>query len=394
MNSSLLLLFTHNFVAFILSSLLFISADKLLFDRSGDIGNCQVKGSVQYDKSTATYTLIGGGENMWASADDFFMVWREESGDFSFSTTLAFENKEGNAHKKMGLMIRESLNGNSKYVDVVVHGDGLTSLQYRSETGGITKEITTLTRDADHIVLARTGNKFIMKTATGKYPQQITGELELDFSDTYYVGMFVCAHEAGTTRKAYFSEVSYQKTISGFPEQTEKIEEGSVIYGTDGKTPAGIVFHYDSSTGKGYMVSLENTQTQWGDMGVDMEQLPNYINSAQADKDFSGIGNTVSIIAQLDNKTDYAARWCYELRAGGFTDWYLPSCGELNLLLSKKRVVDAALMKIGLPRITGIWHWSSSEGDGNLSWNINFSGGDIYPADKNAKKHVRAIRAF
>jgi hypothetical protein len=390
-----LLFFYSKLFTLILSTLCLSADDNPLFTQSGDVGNCKIKGSVSYEQSTGTYTLAGGGENLWAQADEFFMVWRKETGNISLSSALAFENKEGNAHKKMGLMIRESLAADAKYIDVAVHGDGLTSLQYRAETGGITKEITVLTKSADHVLLARNGNKFIIKTTVGESSKQASAEIEVEFPDTYYVGLFVCAHEAGVTRTARFSEIVYQKlpaivlrTPSG------DIREGSVIYGMDGQTPAGIVFQYNATTGHGYMVSLEETQTPWGETGINLSGVADHINAAVAGQEFSGSSNTLYAVTQLGANTNYAARWCYELQAGGYADWYLPSCGELNLLLAQRAVVNETLQKMGKQRLSATWHWSSSEGDDKQAWNINLAGGDVYSADKSVVKHVRAIRAF
>jgi hypothetical protein len=175
--------------------------------------------------------------------------------------------------------------------------------------------------------------------------------------------------------------------------QTAPIREGDIIKGTNGK-PAGVVYQYDDATATGYMVSLVDTQLPWGIMDTDIERTDDYINSALAGQDFHGLVNTAAIVSQLGTKTEYAARWCFELNASGLTGWYLPSCGELNLLLSKKQLLNQALEKAGGSRIANTWHWSSSEGDSNLSWNVNMSGGDNYPADKNASKRVRAIRKF
>ena len=172
-----------------------------------------------------------------------------------------------------------------------------------------------------------------------------------------------------------------------------QMQEGSIINGKDGK-PAGVVFQYDTQTGTGYMVSLVDAQLPWGTMGTNIERADDYINSAVAGKDFSGLVNTAAIVSQLGAKSEYAARWCFELGAGDLTGWYLPSCGELNLLLSKRQLVNQALQRAGATPIATTWHWSSSEGNADMSWNINFSGGDNYAADKNAVKRVRAIRKF
>jgi len=181
-----------------------------IFDGSGDVGNCKLNGSFSYDKASNTYTLTGAGTNMWANEDAFFMVWRKESGDFSLSAQIAFKGAGFNAHRKTGLIIRESLDGNAKYADVCVHGDGLTSLQYREKTGDITKEVVADHRAPDYIKLERMGNRIIMKTAKGKYPDEITGEIELDFTGTAYVGLFICSHEADLLETAFFSNVEFK----------------------------------------------------------------------------------------------------------------------------------------------------------------------------------------
>jgi len=175
--------------------------------------------------------------------------------------------------------------------------------------------------------------------------------------------------------------------------QSGQIQVGSVINGTNGK-PAGIVFQYDAPTATGYMVSLVDAQLPWSAVVADIENAGDYINSALAGQDFAGLVNTAAIVSALGAKTEYAARWCFELNVGGLSGWYLPSCGELNILLANRAAVNQALDKLKATRIANAWHWSSSEGDDSLAWNINFSGGDNYPADKNAVKRVRAIRKF
>jgi len=182
-----------------------------IFEGSGDVGNCKLKGSLSYDQSANTYTLTGAGTNMWATNDEFFMAWRKETGNFSLAARIAFQGAGVNAHRKIGLIIRESLQGDAKYADVCVHGDGLTSLQYREKAGEATKEVVSTHRAPDYIKLERVGKKIIMKTATGKYPDETTGEITLDFPGTVYIGLFICSHEADVLETAVFSNVEYKK---------------------------------------------------------------------------------------------------------------------------------------------------------------------------------------
>jgi len=187
------------------------SIESNLFEGSGDIGNCKLQGYMDYDQTSGIYTLSGSGANMWDKTDAFFMAWRKETGNFSLSARIAFEGEGVNAHRKLGLIIRESLSGDAKYADVCVHGDGLTSLQYRERTGDITKEVVANHKAPDYIKIERIGKRIIMKTAHGTYPKDITGEIELDFPGTVYIGIFVCSHEDYVCETVHFSNVQYKK---------------------------------------------------------------------------------------------------------------------------------------------------------------------------------------
>ena len=90
-------------------------------------------GSAEYDSSDRSYTILGSGENMWATADAFRFVWTKVSGDMALADDIAFAGSSGDAHKKAVLMVRQSLDGDSAYADVALHGYGLTSLQSRDE---------------------------------------------------------------------------------------------------------------------------------------------------------------------------------------------------------------------------------------------------------------------
>ena len=178
-----------------------------LFENGCDIGNCKLSGSYVYSAENDVYSLTGSGVNMWERNDEFYMVWKEVSGDFKISAQIAFEGEGVNAHRKMGLIIRESLEPGSKYADVAVHGDGLTSLQYRMEKGDITQEIRSENQMPDHIVLERLGDMIIIKTGNGRYSEQSDATLELSMPEKCYAGMFICSHEADVRETGHFSNV-------------------------------------------------------------------------------------------------------------------------------------------------------------------------------------------
>src|ERR1035437_2640669 len=117
-------------------------ADDLgVFESHGDVGKPGQPGSVSFDPKAHSYLLAGGGENMWFTNDACHFVWKRISGDFALEAAIEFLSSGGNAHRKACLMVRQSLAPDSACVDVAVHGDGLTSLQFRETPGGVTHEI-------------------------------------------------------------------------------------------------------------------------------------------------------------------------------------------------------------------------------------------------------------
>ena len=98
-------------------------------------------GSVAFDAPSRSYTLTGSGENMWFAQDAFHFAWKKASGDLALAADVAFRRHGTEPHRKACLMIRQSLDADSAYVDVALHGDGLTSLQFREAKGAATHEV-------------------------------------------------------------------------------------------------------------------------------------------------------------------------------------------------------------------------------------------------------------
>lgn len=180
---------------------------KLTFDGSGDIGHVLHSGSVAYDEASDTYTISGAGFNCWNEKDDFFFVWKKVSGDFEISGDFAFEGEGVNPHRKTGFMIRESLDTDSKYADVALHGEGLTSLQYRPATGELTVESTPDVWAPTTLAFSRHGNTISFRSGKGSLPEKDDTSIELEFPEECYVGFFMCSHEDDVVETAYVSNI-------------------------------------------------------------------------------------------------------------------------------------------------------------------------------------------
>src|SRR5438093_4245037 len=126
---------------FLATSLLRAQNSIGIFENHSDVGTVLHAGTAFFDSAKHTYTLTGSGENMWTTHDEFQFVWKKVSGDVELTADVSFANSSGNEHKKAVLIFRQSLDTDSVYVDVALHGNGLTALQYRDERGGTTREI-------------------------------------------------------------------------------------------------------------------------------------------------------------------------------------------------------------------------------------------------------------
>src|SRR5437762_3842293 len=109
----------------VLATLLRAQGPMGIFEDHSDVGTVLHPGSATFDSAKHTYTLTGSGENMWSTADAFQFVWKKASGDLDLSADISFLNTAGNEHKKAVLILRQSLDADSVYADIALHGNGM-----------------------------------------------------------------------------------------------------------------------------------------------------------------------------------------------------------------------------------------------------------------------------
>ncbi len=180
-----------------------------IFEDHTDVGTVLHPGSVVYDASKQNYTVTGSGSNMWFAADAFQFVWKKVSGDVTLTADISFANTGGNAHKKAVLIVRQSLDPDSVYADVALHGNGLASLQFRDEKGTNTREVQSNVSAPRRVRIAKRGDYVYISVAAdaGGEPQVAGGWLRVPFQGTFYVGIGVCSHDPDAEEKAVFSNV-------------------------------------------------------------------------------------------------------------------------------------------------------------------------------------------
>lgn len=211
-------------IALILGSLFHFSSFGQfgIFEKSEDIGNPKMKGSSFYDAASQSYTLKGGGENIWFNHDEFHFLYKKIKGDFLLNANFQLiGNEDGNGHRKTGWMMREINQHDAVSVNSCVHGDGLAVLQWRLMRGAYM-------RDPEEeiffpkeyfgetiIELERIGKKITMRLAKPGEPFEEMGSIILsDLKDEVLVGPYVLAHDPTDLQDAKVWNVRISKPIA------------------------------------------------------------------------------------------------------------------------------------------------------------------------------------
>jgi len=177
------------------------------FEGSADIGGPKIAGTTAYNPVSQTYALSAAGTNMWAASDEFQFAWRRITGDFILQARIAFVGAGVDPHRKAGLIIRSTMEGDSPYADAIIHGDGLTSLQFRRTKGAITEQIESPAKGSDVVQIERRGSTYIMSVATFGQPFTTSQVADLALGDEVFVGLALCSHNAAVVERAVFSNV-------------------------------------------------------------------------------------------------------------------------------------------------------------------------------------------
>ncbi|MEO6330071.1 MAG: biopolymer transporter TolR [Ginsengibacter sp.] len=198
-----------------------------IFDGHGDIGKDVKTGNVTYIPSSGQYVISGAGYNIWADHDEFQFVWKKMKGDFILYTRAEFIGSWVNYHRKVGWMVRKTLDGKSPHVNAVVHGDGLTSLQFRRTAGAQTEEIKSKLTKANIIQLERKGTTYTMRAAIYGEPFVVEQITDIDLGDEVYVGLFVGSHNADVLETGVFRDVRITVPFNGEADNRTQMKLGS-----------------------------------------------------------------------------------------------------------------------------------------------------------------------
>ncbi|MFN7931356.1 MAG: PQQ-dependent sugar dehydrogenase [Blastocatellia bacterium] len=182
---------------------------------SKDVGTVGKAGSASV--TNGVFTIKGSGDTIGDSVDSFQYVYQTLSGDGEIKARVtSVQNTAANA--KAGVMIRESLAANARYLMVRYRQDNHTALIYRSSTGGNTN-----ISDADAqqfqrwVRLVRRGNQFSSYQSADGVNWKLITTLTLNLPTDLLFGLAVTAANNATLCTATVDNVAVTKAVTPPP---------------------------------------------------------------------------------------------------------------------------------------------------------------------------------
>ncbi|MAW65620.1 MAG: hypothetical protein CMD18_05425 [Flavobacteriales bacterium] len=174
----------------------------------------------------------------------------------------------------------------------------------------------------------------------------------------------------------------FQESLDDGETPLEIYQSGVSVDSLYGKTyQGGLITYLDTINGNGIIATPfdESEGLEWG-------YRDTLIDGADGTSIGTGKQNTVDILKAFTD-TNSAAYFCDTLTLGGYSDWFLPSKNELNLLRKN-------LYNNGFGNFENNGYWSSTDVDLENAQGQGFVNGNFFSTAKNAVFFVRAIREF
>jgi predicted amidohydrolase/regulation of enolase protein 1 (concanavalin A-like superfamily) len=173
--------------------------------QSQDIGAVGVAGGASM--SGGTFTLSGGGADVWGTADGFHYAWQPLNGDGNVVArvaSVAFIQ----AWTKAGVMIRERLTADSPHAFMLVSAGRGLAFQRRLTTGGTSSGTNADGAAPAWVKLERRGNVITAFRSADGVAWTIVGSDTFTMGPTVYAGLAVTSHDTSQPAAATFDHVA------------------------------------------------------------------------------------------------------------------------------------------------------------------------------------------
>ena len=182
------------------------------FSHSDDVGAPPLKGMAEFDASAGQYKITGSGTDIWGKADQFHYVWNEMSGNIAVTATAKFLT-EGIGHRKAVIMLRQSLDADSPFLHLAIHGDGTPSVQFRNAKADNVNTVDFPVEGPGvwKLKLERQGTTITFWISKDGGPMRELGHTTNQLGSPVLVGLGVSSHTQEAVNTVLFSDVKLEQ---------------------------------------------------------------------------------------------------------------------------------------------------------------------------------------
>jgi regulation of enolase protein 1 (concanavalin A-like superfamily) len=221
-----------------------------------DIGSPALRGSVSY--SSGTYTVNAAGLDIWNSADQFYFIYQQITGDVDLKMRVRSVS-QAHSWSKTGVMIRESLSPGSRHAFALLSAAKGYAFHRRIDPNGFTEGGTTVAGVAPGWVrLVRTGSRIEAFRSSDGTTWRSLGSDVVPMVDTVYVGIATTSHNTSTRTKAVLD--NFKVTASGSTAPTNVPPTVALSAPANGATyaaPASMTLSASASDSDGTVSKVE-----------------------------------------------------------------------------------------------------------------------------------------
>jgi subtilisin family serine protease/regulation of enolase protein 1 (concanavalin A-like superfamily) len=170
-----------------------------------DIGAVGVTGNAT--AAGGTFTVAGGGADIWGTADAFQFVSQPWTGDGQIVARVASQQNT-NGWALAGVMIRDSLAPGARHATLLVTPSNGLAFERRLTTGGMSVYTAATGTVPQWVKLVRSGTLISAFQSLDGMTWTSVGSDTVTQGTTVYVGLAVCSHVAGVLGTATFDNVS------------------------------------------------------------------------------------------------------------------------------------------------------------------------------------------
>lgn len=361
-----------------------------VFENHQDIGNPKKPGSAVFDQATQEYKLTGAGYNIWFGRDEFHFAFKKLKGDFILTANFQFVGKGTDPHRKIGWMVRSTLDDNASHISATVHGDGLTVLQTRPLKGAFMRDPEDeirFSKSAPQIIqLERSHDKYTMRVANWGEHLQVVGELKpLAMGEEVFAGIFISSHNEAVVEEAAvwnvrvdlpvpanynpdasgFTMGCRMETINVFTGKRKTIRESAGRFEAPNWMPDGkrLLFNEGGSL---FTIPIEGG-------------TPEKLNTDFADR------NNNDHVISFDGKTIALSHHRTGLTGGGSTVYTVPIAGGTPKLLTEK---TPSYLHGWNPNNKEVVYVGQRDGKNYDIYKISVNGGEEVKLTSNTSYHV------